>query len=118
MRCWLLTLSVLLTSCGLRLEPPGSTVHVFVPEDAENHGASIPVLYLEEGRALFFPEGVSGIAGPVEPRPSELVELGQRQDIVIIAVDTEPTSLTGALLSIPPHYVTHLGGADTHRGSR
>jgi hypothetical protein len=103
MRCWLLTLSVLLTSCGLRLESPGSTVHVFVPEGAEAHGASIPVLYLEEGRALFFPEGVSGATGPVEPRLSELIALGQRKDIVIIAVDTEPASRS------PTRYVTHPG---------
>ncbi|WP_426733090.1 hypothetical protein [Myxococcus faecalis] len=117
MRRWLLTLSVLLTSCGLRVESLGSTVHVFAPEDAEAQGASIPVLYLEKDRALFFPEGVSGAAGSVEPRPSELVALGQRKDIVIIAVDTEPTSLARALLSGPPHYVTHLGAADTHSGS-
>ncbi|MBZ4407845.1 hypothetical protein OWM54_13960 [Myxococcus sp. MISCRS1] len=109
MRRWLLTLSVLLTSCGLRLESLGSTVHVFAPEDAEAQGASIPVLYLEKDRALFFPEGVSGAAGAVEPRPSELVALGQRKDIVIIAVDTERTSGPWTPSGIPTRYVTHLG---------
>ncbi|NTX09183.1 hypothetical protein HUA74_12035 [Myxococcus sp. CA051A] len=107
MRFWMLPLLVLLTSCGLDLAPLARTVHVFVPEDEDAH---VPVLYLEKGHALFFPDGVGGGASPVEPRPSELVALGQRRDIVIIAVDTEPLLHQEALPDGRMRYITHLGG--------
>lgn len=112
MRFWLtLLLLVLATSCELRLSPLSSTVHVFVPSDDGAEGTRVPVLYLEEGRALYFPHGVGGGASPVEPRPSELVALGQRRDIVIIAVDAEPSSHEESLPDGRMRYITHLGGS-------
>lgn len=107
MRFWMLPLLVLLTSCGLDLAPLARTVHVFVPEDGDAH---VPVLYLEHGQALFFPHGVGGGARPVEPRPSELIALGQRRDIVIIAVDAEPLFHGEALPDGRMRYITHPAG--------
>ncbi|NTX05144.1 hypothetical protein HUA75_25615 [Myxococcus sp. CA040A] len=87
-----------------------NTVHVFVPTDAEAQGTRVPVLYLESDYALFFPEGVGGRSRPVEPSPSELVALGQRQDIIVIAVDSEPSPRTETLPDGRMHYTTHPGG--------
>lgn len=79
---------------------PRRTVHVYVPDGVEAGGSHVPLLYLEEGRALFFPEGAAATARAVVPRPSELVLLGQRRDIVIIAVDAEPSAGAGQALGI------------------
>jgi hypothetical protein len=79
---------------------PRRTVHVYVPDEVEAGGSHVPLLYLEEGRALFFPEGAASTARAVVPRPSELVLLGQRRDIVIIAVDAEPSASAGQPLGI------------------
>ncbi|NVJ23564.1 hypothetical protein HUW62_20270 [Myxococcus sp. AM011] len=111
MRSWMLPLLLLLTSCGPRWEPASDTVHVFVPIDAETQGTHVPVLYLEKGHALFFPEGVGGRSRPVEPRPSELVALGQRKDIVIIAVDSVTGPRAEDLGDGRTRYITHPGGS-------
>jgi hypothetical protein len=81
---------------------PSATVHVFVPRDAESQGARVPVLYLDQDRALFFPEGVGGRKRPVALSPSELVTLRQRRDVLIVAVDPTPAPPDG-----PTRYVTH-----------
>lgn len=87
---------------------PRRTVHVYVPDGVESGGSHVPLLYLEEGRALFFPEGAASTARAVVPRPSELVALGQRRDIVIIAVDPEPSAETASAPHGRTRYVTHV----------
>nr|WOF00484.1 hypothetical protein [Myxococcus fulvus] len=109
MRFWMLPLLALLTSCAVDLTPLARTVHVFVPEDVEDTGAHVPILYLEKGGAWFFPQGVSGDANLVEP--SELVVLGQRKDIVIIAVDSVPGPRAEVLGDGRTRYITHPGGS-------
>ncbi|NMO20438.1 hypothetical protein HPC49_27930 [Pyxidicoccus fallax] len=85
-------------ACGALPEPLSrlfdarKTVHVYAPPGAEAAGPTVPVLYLEDGEARFFPGGAANAAHSVVPRPSELVALMQRQDIVIVAVDSEPAA--------------------------
>lgn len=111
MRCWMLALVALLTACEPRLESLARTVHVFVPEAVETSGPRVPVLYLEKDRALFLPQGAGGGSRPVELRPSELAALRTRGDIVIIAVDAEPSSRAERLPDGSRHYVTHMEGS-------
>jgi hypothetical protein len=92
----------------LRTEPPRRTVHVYVPEGVDAGGSHVPLLYLEEGRALFFPDGAASTARAVVPRPSELIALGQRRDIVIIAVDPEPSAEAITTPDGRTRYVTHV----------
>ncbi len=102
---WMPLLLVLAAACALRAALPalpfglgsrpatemtsGQAVHVYAPPGVEAVGSDVPLLYLEEGRALFLPEGADDAAHAVVPDPSELVELMRREDIVIIAVDPE-----------------------------
>ncbi|MFP2930531.1 hypothetical protein ACLESO_36095 [Pyxidicoccus sp. 3LG] len=73
--------------------PEGATdsarraVRVHVPPGAESAGSHLPLLYIEEGSALFFPSGAGDASLAVVPRPSELVSLLRRPDIVIVTVD-------------------------------
>ncbi|AGC42585.1 lipoprotein [Myxococcus stipitatus DSM 14675] len=110
MRRWMIPLFALLTACDARLESLAQTVHVFVPEAVETSGPRVPVLYLEKDRALFLPHGAGG-GRPVELRPSELAALRERSDIVIIAVDSEPSPHAERLPDGRTRYVTHLGGS-------
>ncbi|MCP3139103.1 hypothetical protein [Pyxidicoccus xibeiensis] len=102
MRRWMPLLLVMAAACGFRIEPTsrpfdlGSitwdaqrSVRVHVPPGAELAGSDLPLLYLEEGHALFFPSGAGDARHAVVPRPSELVSLLRRQDIVIVTVDLE-----------------------------
>jgi hypothetical protein len=91
-----------------RKEAPRRTVHVYVPEGVEAGGSDVPLLYLEEGRALFFPEGAASPRHAVVPRPSELLALGQRRDIVIIAVDAESSADAAVAPDGRTRYVTHV----------
>jgi len=108
MRAWLLSLLVLATSCGFRLESPSRTVDVVVPPDVETAGTRVPILYLERERALFFPTGLGGGSRPVEPSARELLELGRRQDLVIIEVGTESARHEELLPDGRRRYVTHV----------
>ncbi|QSQ20024.1 hypothetical protein JY651_32740 [Pyxidicoccus parkwayensis] len=92
----------------MRTEKPRRTVHVYVPEGVDAEGSHVPLLYLEEGRALFFPDGAASTARAVVPRPSELIALGQRRDIVIIAVDPEPSADAVTLSDGRTRYITHV----------
>ena len=91
-----------------RTDAPRRTVHVYVPEGVEAKGSHVPLLYLEEGRALFFPKGAASTAHAVVPRPSELLSLGQRRDILIIAVDAEPSADAATAPAGRTRYVTHV----------
>ncbi|MCP3104618.1 hypothetical protein LZ198_37720 [Myxococcus sp. K15C18031901] len=108
MRAWLLSLLVLATSCGFHLEAPARTVDVVVPAGMEEDGLHVPVLYLEQERAFFFPEGLGGGARPVEPSARELMALGRRQDIVIIEVGAETSRREEHLPDGRRRYVTHV----------
>ncbi|WP_205525397.1 hypothetical protein [Pyxidicoccus trucidator] len=104
---WMSLLLVMAAACGLcpdsssRLSglgdgagpdaAPHRTVHVHAPPGVEAAGSNVPLLYLEEGHALFFPQGASRPAHALVPGPGELVALGRRQDIVIITVGPEPS---------------------------
>lgn len=117
---WIPLLLVMASACGpwrelpSRLlgldgvEAPRRTVHVYVPDGVDSEGSHVPLLYLEEGRALFFPEGASSPARAVVPRPSELIALGQRRDIVIIAVDPESPADMATVQDGRTRYVTHV----------
>ncbi|AKQ68856.1 putative lipoprotein [Myxococcus hansupus] len=77
--------------------PPARGVHVFAPEDVEAAGSHVPVLYVDDDRALYFPGGVGGGATrhPVVPGPSELVALSRRDDIIIVTVARATSRTTG-----------------------
>ncbi|WP_426749204.1 hypothetical protein [Myxococcus sp. Y35] len=79
--------------------PPAHAVHVFAPAGIESAGSHVPVLYVDEERALYFPDGVGGggVRHPVVPSPSELVALGRRGDIVIVSLrpSSAPTPTAG-----------------------
>ncbi|MBU8899036.1 hypothetical protein DRW03_30020 [Corallococcus sp. H22C18031201] len=64
-------------------------VRVFTPDHAASLGAHVPVLYLEEGQALFLPEGAGETHAARVPAPGELVSLIRRRDIVIVTVDAQ-----------------------------
>ncbi len=99
MRRWLCLLLFMTVGCApVPGAPAARGVHVFAPEDVEAAGSHIPVLYVDDDRALYFPGGVGGGATrhPVVPGPSELVALSRRDDIIIVTV-TRPPSRTTAV---------------------
>ncbi|MFP2911969.1 hypothetical protein ACLESD_44495 [Pyxidicoccus sp. 3LFB2] len=121
---WMSLLLAMAAACGLFLDSasdlfgfhdgmgpeaaPQRTVHVHAPPGVEAAGSHVPLLYLEEGRALFFPEGAASAAHARIPGPGELVALGRRQDIVIITIVAESSTRAATAPAGWTRYVRRL----------
>ncbi len=61
-------------------------VHVFLPRDYETSGKRYPVLYMNDGQAVFFLGGAGGKSWYVGQRLSTLKAQGKIRDIIVVAV--------------------------------
>jgi predicted alpha/beta superfamily hydrolase len=61
-------------------------VHIFVPRDYETSGRRYPVIYMNDGQAVFFNGGASGKSWRVGQTLSDLKARGLIRDVIVVAL--------------------------------